>query len=511
MKISEKVIHNTLFSSFGYAWWVLVSLFLTPYIIAKVGLEGYGLFVVLEAALGYVTVLDITGINISLVKFVSEHHARKDFDALGRLVRMAFVYYLFFFGAVTLCVWFLRRPLLGLFRIDAAWLSVAATILAGLLAVMFLRGVFGILKTVLFGLQRMDIENGILIAAVTANIGFTVYFLEAGYGVAGVVLASFLMVAFAACLRIVFVARLLPRAVPKGPFFDARLFGSALLYGIKMQVIAFAELINKGVDKVLLGALAGVTLGGLYEIGAKVANITNLLPALFLPSVLPAASELHVMRDERRLEDLYVRGTKYMMMLLAPLCCFAVLHAGLIIRAWMGIMARPESVLAVQFLTLAYGVYLVTSVGRYMARGIGVLGFELGGSILLAALNILLSFALIRRIGFVGALWGTAAAALTGSLWFMARFHRYLKFSVARFLGRSVLGPLAASLLAAAVTFFMPARLAGQGGRLVLFGRLFFDGAVFTVLYVALVRGFRLVDAYEREVFVHALRKFVKR
>ncbi len=511
MKISEKVIHNTVFSSFGYVWWVLVSLFLTPYIIAKVGIQGYGVFVVLEAALGYVTTLDITGINISLVKFVSEHHARKDFGKLNSLVRLSFIYYLFFYGAVGVLTWSLRGSFLGLFRIESASVSTAKAVLAGLLAVMFLKGVFGIFKAVLFGLQRMDIENGILIAAVTSNIGFTVYFLETGHGIVGVVLAGFLMVALAACLRVLCVARLLPEAPPGGRFFDTELFRRAFFYGIKMQVIAFSELVNKGVDKVLLGALAGVSLSGLYEIGAKVANITNLFPALFLPSVLPAASELQVMRDQRRLQDLYVRGTKYLLMLMAPVCCFAVLHAGLIIRTWMGFLARPESVLAVQFLTVAYGAYLTSSVGRYMARGMGVLGFELVGSTVLTVLNIVLSVCLIKRLGFVGALWGTSIAALAGSGWFLVRFHRFLKFSIRSFMTKSVLGPVAASLFVSLALMFFPSFRPAGGARLVLFADLFLRLAVFAGIYIFLILRLGLVDAYEREVFANAFRSLLKR
>ncbi len=511
MKISEKVIHNTVFSSLGYVWWILISLFLTPYIIAKVGIQGYGLFVVIEAALGYVSSLDITGINVSLVKFVSEYHAAKEFGSLHRLLRQGFVYDFLFYGAAGCAIWSLRSRFLGLLHIEAAFLPAAEAVLGGFLAIMFIKGVFGVFKTVLFGLQRMDVENIVLVTAVTLNACFTVFFLERGDGLPGLVLAGFLMVCLAACLRVVCVARLLP-PLPRGAgFWDLRLFRTAFAYGIKMQVIAFSELINKGVDKVLLGVLAGVSFSGLYEIGAKVANVTNLFPALFLPSVLPAASELQVVQDRRRLQDLYVRGTKYLMMLLAPVCVFAVLHAGLIIRAWMGFMARPESVLAVQFLTLAYGAYLVSSVGRYMARGMGALGFELSGSTALTALNIVLSVVLIKKIGFAGALWGTSVAALTGSAWFLMRFHRFLGFPIRRLMTKSVLGPVAVSAFVGLLLRFLPAFPPAAAGRLVLIGDLFMRLAVFAIAYIAGVLRLGFVDAYEREIFIGALRSLKDR
>jgi len=217
------------------------------------------------------------------------------------------------------------------------------------------------------------------------------------------------------------------------------------------------------------------------------------------------------MRDKRRLQDLYVRGTKYLMMLMAPVCCFAVFHAGLIIRTWMGFMARPESVLAVQFLTVAYGVYLVSSVGRYMARGMGALGFELVGSTVLTVLNVILSVVLIKRLGFAGALWGTSVAALAGSGCFLVRFHRFLKFSMGRFMTKSVLGPVAVSLLVSAVLTFLPASRPAAGGRLVLFADLFLRLVVFAGTYGFLIFRLGLVDAYEREVFTNAFRSLLRR
>jgi len=511
MKVSEKVIHNTLFSSIGYVWWVLVSLFLTPYIIAKVGIQGYGVFVVIEAALGYVTALDITGLNISLAKFVSEHNANKDFGKLHSLVRMGLVYYLFFYGAVGAVVWVLRGPFLRLFRIEPVFVPTAMAVLAGLLGIMVFKGVFSIYKAVLLGLQRMDVENVILVVAVTLNIGFTVFLLERGMGIKGLVLAGLLMICFSAGLRAWWVNRLLPKARAGSRIFDKDLFKSAFFYGIQMQMIAFSELINKGVDKVLLGALAGVSLSALYEIGAKVANITNLFPALFLPSVLPAASELQVLRDERRLQDLYVRGTKYLVVFLAPVCFFAVSHASLIILAWMGFMARQESVLAVQFLTVAYGAYLLTSVGRYIARGIGVLRFELAGSVFLTVSNIVLSVILILRYGYVGALWGTAISAFCGSGWFLVAFHRYLKFSIGLFMRKSVFWPVAISLLASLIMEFFPASWSADGSRLILLAKLFGHLVLFGCLYLIIIWLCGFVDAYEREVFTNAFKSLFKR
>jgi len=139
------------------------------------------------------------------------------------------------------------------------------------------------------------------------------------------------------------------------------------------------------------------------------------------------------------------------------------------------------------------------------------LGFELSGSTALTVLNIILSFALIRRIGFAGALWGTAIAALAGSLWFLVRYHRFLRLSIGRFLGRSVLGPVSAGVFVSVVLIAVPVSRPVSGGRAVLLAHLVVRAVVFGACYAFLVHRLRFVDAYEREVFANALRKLLGR
>ena len=79
LKTSQKIIRNTVFNTIGHIWGLLVSLCLIPYIISKIGMERYGVWVVIGVGIGYLSLLDIPGIGSAFAKYIAEYFARKDF------------------------------------------------------------------------------------------------------------------------------------------------------------------------------------------------------------------------------------------------------------------------------------------------------------------------------------------------------------------------------------------------------------------------------------------------
>jgi O-antigen/teichoic acid export membrane protein len=80
-------------------------------------------------------------------------------------------------------------------------------------------------------------------------------------------------------------------------------------------------------------------------------------------------------------------------------------------------------------LTVAYLFHLLMEAALAVARGIGVVQFEMRALMATALLNLGLSALLIMRYGLTGALVGTAASMAIGYGLFMRSFHRYLALS----------------------------------------------------------------------------------
>jgi O-antigen/teichoic acid export membrane protein len=118
--------------------------------------------------------------------------------------------------------------------------------------------------------------------------------------------------------------------------------------------------------------------------------------------------------------------------------------------------------------------------------------------------NIVLSFALIYRYGFAGAVVGTSASLIVSAGYFFVVFHRQTKYSLLRLLGESYVKPLVCSLLSLAFVSMVYSTKDSSWLGLAMFAMTF--GA----MYCALILFSQFFDAYDWnkiEAFVPVLRR----
>jgi O-antigen/teichoic acid export membrane protein len=175
---------------------------------------------------------------------------------------------------------------------------------------------------------------------------------------------------------------------------------------------------------------------------------------------LPAASELHGASDRARFDELYLRATKVVALLILPLALVLVVDAEPLLRAWLGGEFARQSATPLRILAAAYAVNAFSTMPGVACDSIGRPRVTTAFSVLSTVLNLALTVALIPAYGAVGA----AVAVLVNSVLLVPVFvvyvhRRVLMTSVTALLRRSLLRPVLSTALAAG-----PAVLAVQLG-----------------------------------------------
>src|SRR5256885_10679314 len=98
----KKVEKLEILKNVGSSWFalginVLVGIFLSPYILHRLGDEAFGLWVLIFSLTGYYGLFDL-GIRSSIVRYVAKYSAVNDQDQLNKLVNTA----MFAYGAIAL-------------------------------------------------------------------------------------------------------------------------------------------------------------------------------------------------------------------------------------------------------------------------------------------------------------------------------------------------------------------------------------------------------------------------
>jgi O-antigen/teichoic acid export membrane protein len=440
------VARNVTWNLGTQAWFLVLGLATTPYVVHRLGAAGFGLYAIVGTIAGYLAVLDL-GLGMATVKYISEFNGREDTAAVQRLIGTAVAAYvgLGAVGAGILAV--LAPPLARLLGVASmphgtAVLELAA---AGFLLAMPL-SFFNAVPT---ALQRLDVTNRRNLIFGTINITGAVALLVSGHGLLAVVAFGLVVDAAALVWFVRAVRRLLP-GVSLRPRLDIRTLRLLAGFG----GLKFANQVSTQsvyhLDKLLIGALASVSAVAWFAVPVLVAQRLAAVVGNVASAFLPAASELHGASDRPRFDELYLRATKLVALLVLPLALVLVVDADPLLRAWLGDEFARRSATPMRLLAVAYAVNAFSTIPALACDSIGRPRVTTAFSVLSAALNLVLSVALIPRYGAVGASISVLVNSVVLVPIFLVYVHRrVLQSSVVPLLRRSLLRPTLATVIAA--------------------------------------------------------------
>ena len=487
--LSSKMIRNVAFGGLRIALVAPVPFLLTPFILNRIGVRGYGTWALFVSINSLTSLVDM-GLLGTLSKYVAEYYALRDYTRLNRLLNTGLVLFVSLASLVVVVLWLSSRMAVTLLfhgsdmsGRELLYLFHCATVLIWINLVTMLSA------SVTSGLQRLDLSNMLTAFNVVSAAIFGATWLGLGWGLRGLLYGNIASAILTLLAYTWLIHRLLPEVVfdpAQVEVAEARkIFG----FSLHIYLTQAAAAIHNQIEKILLGFFVGVVPVGWYDIGGDVALKVRSAPQLLLGPVLPAAAELHALGDNRKLVELYHRTHKYLACIGVPLVCFVIAVSARFVELWIGtslrIVAWPLSVL-----TLVGFFNLTTGPGYFILVGQGILRPGLYSAMMGLGLNIPLSSFLIYRFGFGGALAGTSFSIIAASIFFQYLFHRRTGYSVVRLLREAYLKPILCSVVLATLLLFVPLE------SLWWFG-LIACGLVFAGLYMTLLFLVRFFDIYD--------------
>jgi O-antigen/teichoic acid export membrane protein len=505
--IGKKIIRNTIYNSIGRIWLMLVILLLTPYILHKLGVQVFAVWSLVFVVANYLGVLDF-GIRTSFAKYIAEYHTKGDQGSINAVINCGIIFYLAFSLFIIGLAVILRSPITSLLQIPSSIHEESMFAILGMVLILSFNNTFSIFEAVLVGLQRMDVQNKIMIFASVFNVVGTFFFLEKGLGIRGLVINYGIVSLVIIVLNIYFSYRLLPHIRIGLSRVNKVIFRKLFNYGIKMQICNFAAIIYTQADKVILSHFLGLSFVTFYELGQKAANAIRTLPLLLLSALVPAVSELEASNDKEKLRELYERGSKYISLLVFPLIFLSIIVASDLINLWVG-DKFSLAVLSFQILIIGYGINVLTGMGTSMVRGIGKPEYETRYAVLTLFMQLTLSIVLVQVMGYKGILVSVLSTSIISGLYFLLTFHRLLKLDFGSFARSTYMKPLLSSLIAFAITFGLSYHLQSLiflSGKLGYSISLLLKSLVFLMLFVILITKTKFLSVSDAQLFKLYLR-----
>ena len=379
-----------------------------PKLVSFLGDTQFGLFSLAWVVIGYLTFLDV-GVNRAATKFVSEHLAEQDHESTRLIVRTALTANLFLGLAGGVAVVLISPYLIhSVFKVSTELQSQARLTfyVVGLAVPVLL--VHGVFRAVLSSYQRFGWINAVNAVATTAQWGAAAVLAWKGHGVALVVLATVAARILATTAYGAVMFRLLP---------DLQLFRVHGMHGLPKLLrfgswVSVSQLVSPllvYLDRVLIASFISLAAVTLYTVPYEAMTRLRVIPSSLATTLYPAFSERGTEEHRDRLQYLYERSLRFLLLISIPPTLFLSLLSTNLLSLWIGPEFASGASTVLQI--MAAGVFL--NVLAYVPyNALQALGRpDLTGKFHLLELPIYVGLCL-----FLIPRWGIAGAAMANTL-----------------------------------------------------------------------------------------------
>ncbi len=424
------------------------------------------------------------GMSVGLTRAVPELLNKKDHESLSSIAAAVVFFYLLF-SIVAVAAAILLAPFLALlFNTGPHGRGELREVFVFAAMILSFSSFAGITSAIIQGLSRFDLNSYLSAGSYVVFAVLGVFFLAAGFGLTGLVLAFCIMFALQIIFGIFIIVRICPHIRPSPRLWFSRHAWTYLIkFGSRLQVSSLSDIFKTQAPKLLAGAFFGPAAAGIYDLGNRLANAGWVLPVAFLPVIVPTASEANASGDTDRLQNLYIQGSKWLLALALPLAACLVLFSKDFLKIWLG-GSHEEIAFVLICLALANVLHLLTGVGTFIGRGIAKPGAEMKYQLLTLFLYMTLVYVLLKEFGFYGIPLGIAVACAMGSIYFLFIFSHVIGVSVRLFIKSTIFPP--AGFLIPCLLLVVPAKIALQA-HLTPFLTIITMGGLFVAAYLGMI------------------------
>jgi O-antigen/teichoic acid export membrane protein len=402
----RQILKNVGSSWFALAVNVIVGIFLSPFILHRLGDAAFGVWVLIFSVTGYYGLFDL-GIRSSIIRYVSKYAATDDREKLARFVNTALFSYTGIGVVSMVFTTLLSSSVEKLFHIPAGMHTDARLLLlivGASISISFPLGVFG---GMLEGLQRFYILNWTSIGATLARAVLIVYFLNRGYGLLTVALITVIMPIVSSILRGIVVFRLCP--VPLGlKHVDRDSFRHMANYGGTTFLVIISMNLRFRSDELVLGAMMSTVAITYFNIGARIVDYASQLVGSMAQVFVPMSSQSEATGNLDRVRKIYIAGNRACAFLILPITAILIILGKHIIRIWVGARYIPHSYPVLVVMIIPFALMLSQAASGRVLFGLGKHQTWAAITVIEGVANIILSIALVPTLGIVGDALGTA-------------------------------------------------------------------------------------------------------
>jgi O-antigen/teichoic acid export membrane protein len=414
----HEIVKNVGSNWFALGLNMVIGLFLSPFILHKLGDTAFGLWVLIFSLTGYYGIFEF-GIRSSIIRYVSKYTATHDREELNGLINTAMFTYTCL-GVVCMlitavgCLYIDR-----LFHIAPDFLVTARWLLFMVGTSVALSFPLGVSGGMLEGLQKFYVLDWTNIAfSSVLRVILIVFYLKRGCGLLTIAFISVALPVVSAVMLGVVALRALPVK-----FSWKHVNRNSLRIMVNHSGVTFAIIVAQRLrfktDAVVIGGLLSSAAITYFYAGSRLVDYAGEVVSGLAQIFVPMSSQSDAAGNMDRLRKIFVVGNRACALTIFPITVIFIILGKSIIEVWVGKKYVAQGYPVLLTLILPYTLMLMQAASGRILMGMSKHG-TLAVVILIEGIaNLVLSILLVRPFGILGDAFGTAIPLLGTFIFFM--------------------------------------------------------------------------------------------
>ncbi len=338
LNIFRQLFHNTIIGWFEMVILLASGLIVPPLLLASLGKEGYGVWILVGQVTAYLPILDL-GVGSSVGRFVAKYNAKKDYEGLSRIISSSLFLFLMSSAGVIIITLIIWPNFSKFFHLGREYFNIGRwlILLMGLgIAVDFpLRIGNGILQ----GIHRFDLMY--LFRASGAFLKLSLIVILFGFLDCRSLIVLGLLSIIITITTDVIICRY---AYNKSSNITKLKYGLIKLSSLKeiwslslstLLITIAALLFNQG--QILgVGKIIGTETVTIYAIPVMLLTYGSMIIAYIVGAFKPMASHMQALNDNVRLKKLNIGGVKISFIISLFIAIVAIAFGHSFFKIWLG-------------------------------------------------------------------------------------------------------------------------------------------------------------------------------
>ncbi len=411
----------------------VIGLLLTPFIIKSLGDAEYGLYMLIGAFVGYITVLDF-GLNNTIVRFVAKYRAEG--DKKGEENFLATTMYIYgiislLIGLLGVILYFNLENIFGE-SLTAAELSKAKVMFIILIFNMVITLPGGAFTAICSGYEHFVFPRSINIVRYMVRSALVVGLLLWGGDAIGLVVLDTGMNLAVIGFNGYYVFKKL-KVTFKLHFFHIPLVKQIFSYSIWVFILALVSEFQWKAGQIVLGTLTNTTTVAIYAIGLLLGSYYGAFSGAIGGVFLPRATKMIVKNSNgKELTEMMIKIGRISLIVLLLILGGFVLYGKQFVILWVG-ESYINSWFVALIIMIGYTIPLIQSFANLILSAKSLFAFKAFIYITFIGLGTLFGTLLVKDYGVIGMATGTTLGWLIAQICMNIYFSKVINLEIGLF------------------------------------------------------------------------------